>query len=83
VNPKEEFEIWLVEGKTPISNSWEPVFSFGNSNEDIPRIVWCRYLSKEDAQRAAKFMLENNSMNIDLDNPSVVYRAAKYLRIEP
>jgi hypothetical protein len=72
-----------VEGKTPLLNTWEPVFTFGKSNEDIPRIVWSRYRTKKQAKIAAAFMQKTNDANTDPKYPWVVYRAAKYQRVSP
>lgn len=76
---KESFRIWLVEGK--FQEDWTPVFHFGKSNEDNPRIVWCRYETKEQAQAAADYMQANNDANTDPENPAVRYRVARYERV--
>lgn len=79
---KKPFRIWLVEGKTPLTGKWTPVFHFGKSNKDTPRIVWARYNTKKQAEIAATFMQENNSINTDAEHPIVVYRAARYQRVK-
>ena len=66
--------IWVVESKVPFKAGWWPVLGF-NKNGVEPENLYLTegvYMTREFARHSAKFMHSRN--------PTVLYRARKYVR---